>query len=121
MFLDVERSGTIHHPTAGTAWSAAELAAEVARRAQALATNRIGSGSVVAIAHGGSAAFFADLFAVWSLGAAAACLDPALTPSERENVVAFCKPRAVLYQDPAALEPGAAETQAAGLDNAAPH
>src|SRR4249920_608650 len=99
MFMAIERFGTIHDVTAAVAWSAADLAAEVARRAQALATNGIGSGTIVAIAHGGSAAFFADLFAVWSQGAAAACLDPALTPSERENVIAFCKPRAVLYED----------------------
>ncbi len=119
MFLAIERFGTIHDLTAGVAWSAAELSAEVARRAQALATNGIGSRSIVAIAHGGSAAFFADLLAVWSLGAAAACLDPALTPSERENVIAFCKPRAVLCEDRVAVEPGAAETRDHAMDDAA--
>jgi oxalate---CoA ligase len=97
MQLPIERFGTIHDLTSGISWSAPQLAAEVERRAQKLAHLR--PGSIVAITHGGTAAFFADLFAVWSKGAAAACLDPALTTSERDNVISFCKARAVLNED----------------------
>jgi acyl-CoA synthetase (AMP-forming)/AMP-acid ligase II/thioesterase domain-containing protein len=56
----------------------------------------IGRGCVVAIGHGGTARFFADLFATWSLGAAAACLDPTLTPGEIRTVVDFAKPAVLL-------------------------
>jgi acyl-CoA synthetase (AMP-forming)/AMP-acid ligase II len=97
MRLPIERFGTIHDLTAGVSWSAAQLAAEVERRAARLA--HIGPGSIVAITHGGTAAFFADLFAVWSKDGAAACLDPALTPSERDNVIGFCKAAAVISED----------------------
>jgi hypothetical protein len=48
---------------------------EVPRRAATLAQRRIGPGSVVAIPHSGSSHFFADLFAVCSVGATAARLE----------------------------------------------
>ena len=56
----------------------------------------IGRGSVVAIAHSGTARFFADLFATWSVGAAAACLDSTLTSGELQNVVNFASSTIVL-------------------------
>lgn len=96
MKLAIDRLGTIHDLVNGVRWTAEQLAAEVERRAKHLAGVR--PGSIVAITHGGTAAFFADLFAVWSRGAAAACLDPALTPSERNNVIAFCKASAVVTE-----------------------
>ena len=101
MQLPIERFGTIHDLTAAVSWSPAQLAAEVERRAHKLAG--IGPGAIIALTHGGTAAFFADLFAVWSTGAAAACLDPALTPSERDNVITFCKAAAVLSEDDVAI------------------
>ena len=120
MFLAVERFGTIHDLAAGTAWSAGQLASEIERRAETLRPVGIGPGSLVAITHGGTAAFFADLFAAWSLGSAAACLDPTLTPSERENVVSFCKPGAVLSESGVARGPGTpASNTSATLDDAA--
>ena len=82
-------------------WDAATLRDEVRRRAAVLSQMGIGRGSVVAIGHGGTARFFADLFATWSVGAAAACLDPSLTPGELRTVVDFAK-SAVLLVDGAA-------------------
>jgi hypothetical protein len=69
---------------------------EASRRAAILARRHIGPGSVVAISHSGSAHFFADLFAVWAVGAAAACLDDALTDFELQTVLDFIKPAAFL-------------------------
>lgn len=97
MKLAIQRFGTIHDLASGVSWNAGQLEAEVGRRAARL--NGVGPGAIVAITHGGTAAFFADLFAVWSKGATMACLDPALTASERDNVVAFCKAAAVLSED----------------------
>jgi acyl-CoA synthetase (AMP-forming)/AMP-acid ligase II len=74
--------------------SAAELEAETTSRADRLATLGAGAGTKVAII-GEGAGFFCDLFAAWSLGAAAACLDAALTTKELENVLGFLGPTAV--------------------------
>jgi acyl-CoA synthetase (AMP-forming)/AMP-acid ligase II len=97
MHLPFDRFGAIHDLSQKLTWAASQLTSEVARRAEAL--DGVGPGMIVAITHGGSAAFFADLFAVWSRGAAAACLDPSLTAAERVNIIAFCKPALVLSQD----------------------
>jgi oxalate---CoA ligase len=83
----------------GLRWDAAALNQEIARRASVLAQMGIKPGSVVAIGHGGTAHFFADLFACWHIGAAAACLDSSLTPSELKNVVGFAKPAAFLTNE----------------------
>ena len=96
MFVPFERFGSIHDKTLGLSWDSKALAEAADRRCGDLRKANVGAGATVAIVHGGTAQFFADLFAVWSCGAAAACLDPALTSSERENVIAFCKPSAVL-------------------------
>jgi acyl-CoA synthetase (AMP-forming)/AMP-acid ligase II len=77
-------------------WGPADFAAEVHNRAATLSAADIRTGSIVIIAHSGSARFFADLFAVWSLGCAAACIDPALTPSEVGTLVEFIEPSAIL-------------------------
>lgn len=82
----------------GLSWDASTLCEEIDRRAAMLSQMGIGRGSVVAIGHGGTARFFADLFATWNVGAAAACLDSSLTPGELRTVVDFSK-SAVLLVD----------------------
>lgn len=93
--------GGIEDVGLGLSWDAATLGEQVNRRAAALSQMGIGRGSIVAIGHGGTARFFADLFASWRVGAAAACLDPSLTPGELRTVVEFSK-AAVLLVDGAA-------------------
>jgi len=93
--------GGIEDVGLGFSWDAATLDEQVHRRAAMLSQMGIGRGSVVAIGHGGTARFFADLFATWNVGAAAACLDPSLTPGELRTVVNFSK-SAVLLVDGAA-------------------
>jgi acyl-CoA synthetase (AMP-forming)/AMP-acid ligase II len=80
----------------GLRWDRAALEREVASRAGILSRQGIGRGSLIAIAHDGSAHFFADLLAVWTLGATAACLDSGLTQSEFKTVIEFAKPVAIL-------------------------
>ena len=77
-------------------WDPAVLVGEVTRRATILSQVGIGRGARVAIVHSGSARFFADLFAVWTVGATAACLDSTLTSTELEIVCRFTEPAAVL-------------------------
>jgi len=67
----------IWHPLS---WDSTHLAVAVSERAVALSQLGIGCCCVVAIADASSAYFLADPFAVWTLGATAACLDNSLTP-----------------------------------------
>jgi acyl-CoA synthetase (AMP-forming)/AMP-acid ligase II len=99
----LDRLGAIEDLGLGLRWDARELQHEVERRAGVLAGLGIGRGASVAIAHGGTARFFADLLATWRLGATAACLDPALTGFERGVIFDFCKP-AVILLDEAPIE-----------------
>src|ERR1700733_12858968 len=88
----------------GVSWDSATLGDQVCRRAAELARMGIGRGSVVAIAHSGTARFFADLFATWSVGAAAACLDSTLTSGELQNVVNFANAALVLVDGKSSVE-----------------
>jgi acyl-CoA synthetase (AMP-forming)/AMP-acid ligase II len=102
MLLPAEQLGAIEDLELDVRWDAATLHAEVMRRAAALSGLDIGRGSLVAILHGNSARFLADLLAVWQVGAAAACLDAALTERERETLVRFMHPGALLVDGAAA-------------------
>lgn len=90
------RLGGISDLNLGLRWDSATLANEIACRAGALSKRGIGRGSFVVIAHADSARFFADLLAVWSLGATAFCLDGELTQSERKTLIEFVQPAAIL-------------------------
>jgi acyl-coenzyme A synthetase/AMP-(fatty) acid ligase len=105
MFPPLSQLGSINDLGQGVRWDPSQLAWEVERRAACLAHMGIGRGAMVAIAHGGSARFFADLLATWRLGATAICLDSALTDPELKTVLAFAKP-AVLLTDGAGISSG---------------
>jgi oxalate---CoA ligase len=96
MFFDFNRLGCIQDIGLGLHWDQKAFAREVDRRAIVLSQLRLGRGSIIAIAHTGTARFFADLFAVWRVGATAACLDPSLTGTEQRTVLDFAKPAALL-------------------------
>lgn len=87
-------------------WDAGRLRREITDRIAPLKKLGVGRGSFVLIAHGGTPAFFADLFAVWSLGGCAACLNPALTVSELGNLADFVKPEIVLVATTSKPLPG---------------
>jgi acyl-coenzyme A synthetase/AMP-(fatty) acid ligase len=95
-FQSLFRRGGIEDAELGLRWDPAILVDEVTRSAAFLSQMRIGRGSKVIIVHSGSARFFADLFAVWTVGAAAACLDGALTSTELEIIIGFTEPAAIL-------------------------
>jgi acyl-CoA synthetase (AMP-forming)/AMP-acid ligase II/thioesterase domain-containing protein/acyl carrier protein len=96
LFQTLFGRGSIEDIGLGLCWDPATLAGEVTRRATILSQMGIGRGCKVAIAHSNSARFFADLFAVWTVGATAACLDSTLTSTEFEIVIGFTKPAAIL-------------------------
>jgi oxalate---CoA ligase len=99
MLLPTRNFGAIEDIARGVRWDAPTFAREVERRVATLAPMRIGRGAFVAIGHHGTPAFFADLMAVWSTGAAAACLDSSLTATEIEIVLRFFRPAVCLTGD----------------------
>lgn len=58
---------------------------------------RLGPNDKVLLGHGGSAEFVADLLAIWSVGAAAACINPSLTQNEIETLKDFMEPAAGIF------------------------
>jgi oxalate---CoA ligase len=90
--------GDITDLTEDRHWSSLELQIEVARRSSVLSQGGVSPRSIVAISQATGAHFIADLLAVWACGATAACLDPALTPNELQNLIAFMRPVAVLVR-----------------------
>ena len=96
MFPLLETAGSINDLALNVRWDHASLVREVGRRAAVLSEMGIRNGSTVAIVHSGSAHFFADLFAVWTVGATAACIDPSLTATELQNVITFSEAVLVL-------------------------
>ena len=104
MLARLSKCGGIRDVGLGLSWESAAVVHEVRRRTAVLSQMGVGRGSVVAIAHDGTARFFADLFATWSLGAAAACLDPALTSGELQNVINFTKAAALLVDGGKAVD-----------------
>jgi len=88
--------GSITELESGERWSGERLGDEVLSRAGRLAERGIGPGSRVLIAHGQSAAFFADLLAVWWNGACAAVIDPSLTGPELANLTVFLRADLIL-------------------------
>jgi oxalate---CoA ligase len=107
MLFPPQALGTIREFSNGEVWDSDRIADAVARAASTLRKKGIGPGDNVLIYHGGSGAFFADLFAVWEMGACAACLNPGLSQPELENIVAFIKPKLILVdQDTVAATAG---------------
>jgi acyl-CoA synthetase (AMP-forming)/AMP-acid ligase II/thioesterase domain-containing protein len=96
MLFDFDRFGAIHDIGLSFHWDRETFAREVNRRAVVLSQLGVGRGSIVAVAHAGSAHFFADLFSIWQVGAMAACIDPSLTSAEFRTVIDFARPLAVL-------------------------
>ena len=99
MHFQFSEFGSIEDVGLGLRWSPADFASEVAKRTAVLTAANIKSGSTIAIAHSGSARFFADLFAVWTLDCMSVCIDPALTENEVTNLIAFVQPSAILVDE----------------------
>ena len=94
--MDLRGLGAIIDLGRGENWSPDRLGGEIARRASLLRARNVGPGQRVIVAHGGTAEFFADLFAVWRVGACAACVHPELTEAQLDNIAAFVEPAAIL-------------------------
>jgi acyl-CoA synthetase (AMP-forming)/AMP-acid ligase II len=99
MWFDFNRFGHIEDIGLGLHWDQGAFAREVDRRAVILSQLGARRGSIIAVAHAGTAHFFADLFSIWRVGATAACLDPSLTGAELQTIIEFARPIVVLVDD----------------------
>ena len=77
-------------------WDAETIRKETRNRAALLCRLGVTPGDIVGIFHGNSLEFFADLLAVWQVGATAACLNEKLTATELENVANFLSVKLLL-------------------------
>jgi len=96
MLVTLGALGCIEDVALDIRWDPATFAVEVTRRAAVLSQLEVQRGSLVAIMHARGAHVLADLFAVWQLGATAACLDSTLTEEEFGRILTMAKPAALL-------------------------
>jgi len=87
--------GRIIEPN-GTTYDGKDITGNLNSRTEQLHMLGVGPNSIVIICYGGSARFFQDLLAIWSLGACAVCLDERLSGFEIQNIVEFVKPIVIL-------------------------
>ena len=99
MLFNFAEFGCIEDVALGLHWTPESFASEVMNRAAALTAVNIKPGSMIIVAHSGSARFFADLFAVWTLGCTAACIDATLTKNEVGTLIKFVEPSALLADE----------------------
>ena len=90
---------SISDAVTGEEWDNQRLEEEVQKRASLLQGIGVGPDTRVMVSHGGSPNFFADLFAIWSLGGCAICLDPGLTDTEITNIRNLLSPSLFLVDD----------------------
>ena len=93
------RLGHLIEPISGRVWSGREMREHCGRRSACYADLGLRRYDRVFLHHGNSLEFFADLLAIWNLGACAIPLDPRLTPFEVETLAAAAKPRFSIWNE----------------------
>lgn len=97
--IHTQSLGPITDAVTGEYWTPEDLQHKVAERASALLNKHgIGPGSRVVILHSNSPAFFADLFAIWTAGACAACADPSMGVADYESLISTVRPDLIITQ-----------------------
>jgi|SaaInlStandDraft_5_1057022.scaffolds.fasta_scaffold12399_2 oxalate---CoA ligase len=96
MKIFTDNIGSIINASDKKTWTGDRLIVEVERRCKILSKYGVKRGDRVIILHGGTAEFFADLFAVWSLGCCASCLNPGSTTSEVKKILELLRPAIIL-------------------------
>ncbi len=98
MLLDAH-VGTLSEALSGRRWDPGEIAEQVVRRSTCYHRAGVRSRDRVFICFGNNLEFFADLLAIWHLGACAVPIDTRLTPFEIETLARAATPRLALYLD----------------------
>jgi acyl-CoA synthetase (AMP-forming)/AMP-acid ligase II len=98
MFLD-SNIGNLVEPLSGRRWNSSTARAEIIARVEAYRALGITRGDRVFLHYGNRLEFFADLSAVWILGACAVPIDARLTPFEVETLAAAARPKFSFFCD----------------------
>jgi oxalate---CoA ligase len=110
MKIALDSIGSITDHSSGDVWPARLLAEEVRVRAARLSGLGLTSSHRVLILYGGTPGFFADLLAIWRVGACVACANPNLTSFELNQLIEFLRPQLVIVD-----ESGSAKAAGAGI------
>jgi acyl-CoA synthetase (AMP-forming)/AMP-acid ligase II len=92
MFFDLD-IGNLIEPVSGRSWQRQEILGQVARRVARFQRLGLSRGDRVFIPFGNKLEFFAELLAIWKLGACAVPIDARLTAFEVKNLVGAALPR----------------------------
>jgi acyl-CoA synthetase (AMP-forming)/AMP-acid ligase II len=92
-------AGNLVEPVSGRRWSRDDVAREVRRRIARLRGHGLKRGDRVFLPFGNRLEFFAELLAIWRLGACAVPMDSRLTAFEIETLAAAAGPRLAVCDD----------------------
>lgn len=98
MFLDL-RLGALVEPITGRRWEPVVIATEATRRIARFQRLGLARGDRVFLTFGNRLEFFAELLAIWRLGACAVPIDARLTPFEVATLVQAASPRLAIVDD----------------------
>jgi len=98
MFLDLG-VGDLMEPLSGRSWDRKRTMEEVARRIARFKELGIGPGDRILVLFGNNLEFFAELLAIWKMGACAVPIDNRLTPFEIHNLAKAAAPKAAVIED----------------------
>lgn len=127
MLLDL-KVGNLAEPVSGRNWNGEDIRREVARRIARFQRHGLAPGDRVFLPFGNRLEFFAELLAVWRLGACAVPIDSRLTPFEMNALITAASPRLAVVDDAtdpavvaalAAAGVGVADTTDTGSEEAA--
>jgi acyl-CoA synthetase (AMP-forming)/AMP-acid ligase II len=96
MHFLLDNLGAVTDWRTGETWSADQIRAQANGMAGELARRGVGRGSKVITWHGGDGRFFADMFAIWQVGACTVALNPNTTATELETIAEFVDPAAII-------------------------
>jgi acyl-CoA synthetase (AMP-forming)/AMP-acid ligase II len=92
--------GNLIEPLAGRRWDERTSRDQIRVRSAAYAALGVKRGDRVFLHHGNCLEFFADLGALWTIGACAVPVDPRLTAFEIEALAAAARPKLSIFLDP---------------------
>lgn len=85
--FSIDSLGTLTEAETGETWSGDRLREEIGRRTNRYAHQGISRGDIVVLLHNNNNAFFADLFALWMIGACVCCLDSGIGKIEFQTLM----------------------------------
>lgn len=114
-------TGSLTEALTGRRWSKSDVNKNIKERMNSLAAAGVNPGDRVIIGYGNRLEFFADLLAIWQLGACAIPMDARLTTFEVENLIRISEPTVFLYYGDldAQLAEKIAEQDLCALDSSA--